>query len=75
MSMVLGNGGEGEEGWELSGWMEYGIGDKVSVKEEEGGGEKREVEVNSGKWRGVGEVKGSGCECLKLGGRLEWKNR
>ena len=64
ISMLLANGAQAQEAWDLTLCIDYAIAHNLTVKQQEAARDKSEVELNTAKWSRLPDLNGSASHIL-----------
>jgi outer membrane protein len=74
ISMLLANGAQAQEAWDLTRCIDYAIAHNLTVKQQEAARDKSEVELNTAKWSRLPDLNGSASHSFNFGRSLQANN-
>lgn len=74
ISMLLANGTQAQEAWDLTRCIDYAIAHNLTVKQQEAARDKSEVELNTAKWSRLPDLNGSASHSFNFGRSLQANN-
>ena len=74
ISILLANGTQAQEAWDLTRCIDYAIVHNLTVKQQEAARDKSEVELNTAKWSRLPDLNGSASHSFNFGRSLQANN-
>ena len=74
ISVLLANGTQAQEAWDLTRCIDYAIAHNLTVKQQEAARDKSEVELNTAKWSRLPDLNGSASHSFNFGRSLQANN-
>ena len=74
ISVLLANGTQAQEAWDLTHCIDYAIAHNLTVKQQEAARDKSEVELNTAKWSRLPYLNGSASHSFNFGRSLQANN-
>ena len=71
ISVLLANGTQAQEAWDLTRCIDYAIAHNLTVKQQEAARDKSEVELNTAKWSRLPDLNGSASHSFNFGRSLQ----